>query len=208
MKLEDIPDFAKPYKKRGYDVRLRKGVYTLLKVTSRRVPGKKNPVLVQEYLGVIDPEKGLLPKKLKPDPQKPPLEYGLSRFLMANFKRELQRSCSGSDVQLVSTRLAVVQFIYGGYEKELLDLTAIGADPELRKAAARISGERIGKLALKLGKLVEQAVPDEADRRWLLGCLRQVTVPAAPPEGAAAAAPAGMGNARLLGILKKYSLKA
>ncbi len=165
-------------------------------------------MLVQEYLGVIDPEKGLIPKKLKPDPAKPPLECGLSRFLMANFRRVLQRSCAGSDADLVSTRLAVVHFIYGGFEKELLELTAIGADPALRKVAARTSGERIAALSRKLGRLVEEAVPDEADRRWLLGYLRQVTAPPAPPEGAAAAAPAGMGNARLLEILAKYSLKA
>ena len=37
MKLEQLPDFAKPYKKRGYDVRLIYGRYQLFRHTSRKV---------------------------------------------------------------------------------------------------------------------------------------------------------------------------
>ena len=53
MKLEDLPEFAKPYKKRGYDVRLSRGTYQLLRISSKRVEGKSYPVLVQEYIGII-----------------------------------------------------------------------------------------------------------------------------------------------------------
>lgn len=45
----------------------RKYAYTC---TSRRVPGKKNPVSKMTYLGVVDPESGeILPKKSRtPEP--------------------------------------------------------------------------------------------------------------------------------------------
>ena len=32
MKKEDLPDFAKPYKTKGYDVRLVRGAYQLFKI--------------------------------------------------------------------------------------------------------------------------------------------------------------------------------
>ena len=50
MKLELLPDFAKPFKTKGYDVRLVKNSYQLFRVTSKRVEGKKYPVLSQEYI--------------------------------------------------------------------------------------------------------------------------------------------------------------
>ena len=44
MKYEDLPEFARPYKKKGYDVRKRKDTFFLYRITSRRVEGKKNPI--------------------------------------------------------------------------------------------------------------------------------------------------------------------
>ena len=57
MKIDLLPDFAKPYKTKGFDVRLVRGSYQLFKVTSKRVEGKKYPVLEQSYIGTIDPDK-------------------------------------------------------------------------------------------------------------------------------------------------------
>ena len=48
MKLENIPGFAKPYKKKGYDVRLVGGTYQLFRVSSKKVEDKNYPVLIQE----------------------------------------------------------------------------------------------------------------------------------------------------------------
>ena len=53
MKLEDLPEFVKPYKVKGYDVRKRGNRYVLFKISSQRVKDKKYPVLKQEYIGVI-----------------------------------------------------------------------------------------------------------------------------------------------------------
>ena len=47
MKKELLPDFAKPYKTKGFDVRLVRGCYQLFKISSKRVEGKSYPVLTQ-----------------------------------------------------------------------------------------------------------------------------------------------------------------
>ena len=67
MKKELLPDFAKPYKTKGFDVRLVRGCYQLFKISSKRVEGKSYPVLTQIYIGTIDPVKGLVEKKLSSD---------------------------------------------------------------------------------------------------------------------------------------------
>lgn len=48
MKPEDLPEFVKPYKVKGYDVRKRGNRYVLFKISSQRVKDKKYPVLKQE----------------------------------------------------------------------------------------------------------------------------------------------------------------
>jgi len=69
MKKELLPDFAKPYKTKGFDVRLVRGCYQLFKISSKRVEGKSYPVLTQIYIGTIDPVKGLVEKKLSQLPR-------------------------------------------------------------------------------------------------------------------------------------------
>ena len=63
MKLDLLPDFAKPFKTKGFDVRLVRGSYQLFKVSSKRVEGKKYPVLEQSYIGTIDLVRGYYLKK-------------------------------------------------------------------------------------------------------------------------------------------------
>ena len=95
MKLEDLPDYAKPFKKRGYDVRKQGETYFLYRITSHRVEGKKYPVLEQEYIGVIDKDGTLIKKKEYPKEEEKIhvwLEYGLSSFIMNRYKRILTRS--------------------------------------------------------------------------------------------------------------------
>ena len=92
MKKELLPDFAKPYKTKGFDVRLVRGCYQLFKISSKRVEGKSYPVLTQIYIGTIDPVKGLVEKKLSSDELTSLVEYGLSNFILKHFKRDLIRS--------------------------------------------------------------------------------------------------------------------
>ena len=57
-------------------------------------------MLSQEYIGTIDPVKGLLPKKVvvKTGVNDALVEYGLSYFMYKRFNRELKRSLGGTIV--------------------------------------------------------------------------------------------------------------
>ena len=58
----------------------RNGKKYAYRCTSKRMPGKKNPVSIKEYLGVVDPETGnLIPKKVSSDSIKFSLKDGSFR---------------------------------------------------------------------------------------------------------------------------------
>ena len=58
----------------------RNGKKYAYRCTSKRVPGKKNPVSMKEYLGVVDPDTGnLIPKKISTDTMKFTLKDGSFR---------------------------------------------------------------------------------------------------------------------------------
>lgn len=112
-------------------------------------------MLHQEYVGVINPAKGLLSKMEKPDPGKGRLECGLSCLLLANFRRDLQAASPDGDPKLIRACLAIVFFIYGQAYARMLALTAMEEydDPELIEAAGRIPQGRISGLSKKLRAL-------------------------------------------------------
>ena len=180
MKLELLPDFAKPFKTKGYDVRLVKNSYQLFRVTSKRVEGKKYPVLSQEYIGTIDPVKGLLPKKVvvKTGVNDALVEYGLSYFMYKRFNRELKRSlfnAGGNATPL--TKLAIIKFIYGHCEERFVRLTYLGRDFEFLPLYTQPSYlKRIDKLLAKIQQLFTLLVPDHADRDYLIALLRDIKI--------------------------------
>ena len=111
MKKELLPDFAKPYKTKGFDVRLVRGCYQLFKM-----------VLTQIYIGTIDPVKGLVEKKLSSDELPALVEYGLSNFILKHFKRDLIRSMYNINSEYLLI-LAVTYFMYGHFEERFVKLS-------------------------------------------------------------------------------------
>ena len=51
-----LPEWVQKYREAGTTIKTIGGNYYLYRVTSKRVPGKKNPVSIQEYLGKITEE--------------------------------------------------------------------------------------------------------------------------------------------------------
>ena len=93
--------------------------------TSHRVPGKKNPVSTNEYLGVVDPETGeIIPKKVRADPSQSEgtdavagemyaLRYGSVVFLDAvqrslHIEEDLNRSFPDLGRKILATAMAQV----------------------------------------------------------------------------------------------------
>lgn len=172
MKKEHLPAFAQPYKTRGYDVRLVGSSYQLFRITSKRVPDKSYPVLVQTYLGTIDPQKGLIPKK---DDSIEPVEFGLSDFIIRHFKRTLMRSVfNGTAAQVY---LGIVYFLYGNVQERFVEMTYVRRYLE---QVPQISGpnalKRIKKISELINKHLCDLIPNEDDRLYLIAKLRDIKV--------------------------------
>lgn len=157
MRLEDLPDFAKPYKKTGYDVRLCGKAYRLLRISSKRVKGKKYPVISQEYIGTIL-EDGTL-KKSKAEVRGPGFvqEFGLSDFLMKRFRRTLQRSIYGYDAEkgFHILLLGILFYVFGTVSEEAIkrcrltckyakDLSGVASEQRRRieRLSQKVAGEQ------------------------------------------------------------------
>lgn len=159
MKLTDLPEFAKPYKKRGYDVRLRGGSYQLFRISSKRVEGKSYPVLLQEYIGVIHPD-GSLKRKAEPIPRSDIFqEFALSDFLMKHYGRLLHRSIFNTSKEFSQPviSLAILLYIYGTISDTAISRCRLTAtcDPEMLSRARELSAKRIERLCSRIAQ--EQA---------------------------------------------------
>ena len=114
------PDWVNAYRKKGQTIRKTTNGYGLYRCTSVYVPGGK-PKSVQEYLGMIYKDRGFVPnaKDNKEDKSKPHyLEYGLSTFIMNNFKREIRRAAYNGNDNLL--KLSVIKYIYGSIDERIL----------------------------------------------------------------------------------------
>lgn len=88
MKTEMLPEFARPFKTKGHDVRKIANEYYLYRVEHFRVSDKKYPVTKYVYIGRIDREKGLIPSHAQNDGEVIAcLEYGLSDYIYSNYRR-------------------------------------------------------------------------------------------------------------------------
>lgn len=177
MKLELLPDFAKPYKTKGYDVRLVRGCYQLFKVSSKRVQGKSYPKLVQTYVGTITEDKGLIPKKVTVQDSSLMVEYGLSHFILYRYKRAILRSFFNNSGSLQTIYMAIVLFMYGHTQQRFIDMsylkTLIKPCNEIVDGNAPI---RIAKACDKISALLKKDFPDDADRDYLIAALKDIKV--------------------------------
>lgn len=123
MKLENLPDFAKPFKTKGYDIRCDNGVFKLYKISSIRVEDKPYPQLLQEYVGIIDPIKGLIQKKVRIQQVDDLVEYGLSHFILVNLKRTLVRTLFNTKTKFAMPYilLAIDLFVHDSYCDTAID---------------------------------------------------------------------------------------
>jgi len=62
MKVKDFPEWVLKFKQPGFTIRKNGDNFALYKVSSHRVPGLKYPRIEQEFIGVLDQEKGLIQK--------------------------------------------------------------------------------------------------------------------------------------------------
>lgn len=202
MRIDQLPDFAKPYKTKGYDVRLVRNRYQRYKISSKRVPGKKYPVLVQEYLGTIDPVKGFIPKQPKTAAAQNSanlVEYGLSDFIIRQFESTLLRSVVSSTELLYR---GILSYMYGHAYDRFAKLSYLSRQlkpiPEPESASEL---KFVTEIAQKIAELMTALIPDQADRDYVVIRLRDLKVSIKDER------PRVKYPADVLKILKKYKIQ-
>lgn len=163
------PDWVEKYRGKGRTVRKVRDGYGLYQCTSVYDPTLKYPRSVQTYLGMITEKDGFIPKKSSAtDTPSLCLEYGLSHFIMANFKRNLTRSTYNGDPDIVI--LGIVFYIFGSVDEPFIRATYIthGRENELIDRIGKgISNNRLKSISNKINKLMTEKVSDPDDRNIL-----------------------------------------
>lgn len=175
MKIELLPEFAKPYKTKGYDVRLVRGHYQLFKISSKRVPGKSYPKLVQTYVGTITEDKGLILRKINVDNVSVMVEYGFSHFILLRYKRDLLRCFFNNSGSIQTVYMGIVLFMYGHIQQRFIDMSYLKT---LIKPCPEITGsnacKRIARVSTKIDSLLKRDIPDAADRDYVITALKDI----------------------------------
>lgn len=163
------PDWVEKYRGKGRTVRKVRDGYGLYQCTSVYDPHLKYPKSVQKYLGMITEKDGFIPKKSSvSDTPSLFLEYGLSHFIMTNFKRDLIRSTYNGDPDIVV--LGVISYIFNGLNESFIRATYIthGREEEfIERFNKGISGNRMKTISNKINRLFDEKVTDPDDRNTL-----------------------------------------
>ena len=180
MKIESLPDYAKKFKVRGYDVKKVGNEYYQYKVEHYRVENKNYPVTRFIYIGKIDKVKGLIKSNQEKDEVIAYLEYGLSNYIFNNYKRALQRSLfniSGENATNL-IKLGIIKYIYKDINLNTLkysyltyfDSSKLWSFYDLNKH----NQVRANKISSKIEDLLSSVFYDDLDRQDLLTSLKNM----------------------------------
>ncbi|MGN1281310.1 MAG: hypothetical protein ACI4UM_05345 [Succinivibrio sp.] len=130
------------------------------------------------------------------------VEYGLSSFILKNFKRKIQRSMFNNSCSEQAFILGVILFMYGHLQDRFIRLSYLSKGftktPDVAGSAAI---KRIKKISLLIASCFEEAIPDEADRDYAKALLRELKVDINSPK------PSIIYPIELSEVLSKYKLK-
>lgn len=182
MRTEMLPEFARPFKTKGHDVRKTGNEYYLYKVEHFRVSGKKNPVTKYVYIGRIDREKGLIPAHTQNGGDVIAcLEYGLSDYIYSNYRRALQRTLFNTSGEMASDtiKIGIIRFIFGKVTLATLRASRLTHNDAERLSAmyasnARLEG-RAKTLSEKIDAMLGSVFVTEEDKETVILGLRNMT---------------------------------
>lgn len=88
--MSNIPDWARPWKRKGTVLVMVGDLCCLYKTTSKRVPGKKNPVPVRTYIGTVTPDGVVVKKDVNIDKGNMEVyEAGFTDFILSSIPKGL-----------------------------------------------------------------------------------------------------------------------
>lgn len=165
------PEWAEKYRSKGRTLRKVRDGYGLYECTSIYVKGEKYPKSKQTYLGMITETDGFIPKRSN-TPSGHYLEYGLSHFLLLNFKRDLERSTFSGSEDIVT--LGIIFFMFGSIDEIFIRSTYLTRGIEKRliaRAEKGINERRLRTVSNKINSLLEEKIPDDHCRLVLVKLL-------------------------------------
>ena len=166
------PEWAEKYRTKGRTIRKVRNGYGLYQCTSEYVKGQKYPKSVQKYLGMITEDKGFIPKGHSVSSKRQYIEYGLSHFIMKNFKRDLARSLNSGSEEMVI--LGIIFYMFGALSETFIRSTYLThgmEDKLIERFNGGVAAQRLSRVRNKIQKLLEERIPDEADRNTLVKLL-------------------------------------
>lgn len=170
--INKYPDWVEKYRGKGKTIRKTAYGYGLYKCTSVYDKEKGYPRSIQEFLGIIDEEKGFIPK-VKKNSSPEYIEYGLSSFIMLNFKRELNRCAYGSSGNDSLIKLGVIDFIFNTYSKELIKHSYLTyLDDDVFTYIDSVNPKRVKTISKKIDELFKSKITNDVDRLNLINILR------------------------------------
>lgn len=172
------PDWAEKFRAKGKTIRKVKDGYALYECTSVYVKGGY-PKSKQKYLGMITEKDGFIPKKTD-EKGAVYLEYGLSRMLYSNFKREIMRHVFQCTDELV--RLGIIAFAFGTLKKSYIRysyLTYADADRYV-EISRKIPEHRIETIRKLVEQNLKKRIPDDEERDEVKKLLMLCVVEAGP----------------------------
>lgn len=183
MKIIDLPDYAKKFKTKGYDVKKVGNEYYQYKVEHHRVKDKNYPVTRFIYIGKIDKDKGLIVSYTQKDEDiEAYLEYGLSKFIFSHYKRFLQRSLFNITGEFADNiiKLGIIKYIFGSINIMSLKssfLTYNQAEALQNLYLSNPQNEvKTKTISNKINKLLASAFKDTNDRNIVILSLRNMNV--------------------------------
>lgn len=94
--MSNIPDWARPWKRKGTVLMMVGDLCCIYKSTSKRVPGKKNPVPVRTYLGTVTPDGVVVKKDINIDKGDMDVyEAGFTDFILSCVPEKLVKGSAG-----------------------------------------------------------------------------------------------------------------
>lgn len=174
------PDWVEKYRGKGRTIRKVRNGYGLYACTSTYSPGQKYPKSVSTYLGMITEKDGFIPKKTDQPAQPVPsrsLEYGLSHFILSNFKRDLMRSVY--EATEITILFGMIQFIFDDVNEVFIRSCYACMEKQdeiLERFHKGISLKRMKGISSRIDKMITEKIPDQSDRNTLIKLLFLTTI--------------------------------
>lgn len=177
-KKNTYPDWAEKFRGKGRTIRKTKNGYGLYECTSVYVKGGP-PKSKQKYLGMITEKDGFIPKKTG-DSSPVFIEYGFSRFLYLNFKREVSRHLFQPSTELIS--LGIIQYIFDGVDPMFIRASYLtySKEADFCDLVEKVERKKICRVAELFDDAFRKKVSDEKERQVIRKLLSLCVVEAGP----------------------------